>query len=254
MKQNWPSIFRWVLAHEGGFVDHPADPGGATNKGVTQAVYNAYRARMNRSARSVREITDAEVEAIYRTQYWNRVQGDALPSGVDYAVYDFAVNSGVSRSVKYLQAIVGTSQDGDMGQITLAAVAARDPAEIVKALCDNRLAFLKRLRHWSTFGRGWSRRVADVRARGIEMAANGAPGEVRQEAGVDGTPKATGPEKWSATISDAARNPQVLTAVGSIIGGGATATTGDGPVQWAIAGVLAAAAIVAIIILLRRKE
>jgi hypothetical protein len=149
----------WVLAHEGGYVDHPADPGGATNQGVTQATYDAWRQRKDQARRSVRHITPAERDAIYRNDFWDAIRGDDLPAGVDYATYDFAVNSGPSRAARYLQRIVGTKQDGIIGPLTLAAVTMHDPEHVVRRLCDDRMAFLRRLRHWGTFGRGWTRRV-----------------------------------------------------------------------------------------------
>jgi lysozyme family protein len=159
MRQNYSAAFRWMQAHEGGYVNHPDDPGGATNRGVIQRVYDAFRRANGVATRSVREITDEEVQQIYRNQYWNPVRGDDLPSGVDYAVFDFAVNSGVSRAVTYLQRVVGVEDDGHLGEITLDAVRSKRPEDVILALCNARMRFLKRLRHWPTFGRGWTRRV-----------------------------------------------------------------------------------------------
>lgn len=163
MRDNFDKSLQWVLAHEGGYVNHPADPGGATNQGVTQRVYSAYRRRQGLGSRSVRHLETAERDAIYRRQYWDRVSGDELPAGVDYAVFDFAVNSGVSRAAKFLQRIVGVEADGVIGVVTLEAVdtfvAARDAAALITALCDRRWAWLKTLRTYRTFGRGWTRRV-----------------------------------------------------------------------------------------------
>lgn len=164
---NFDKALALVLEHEGGYVNHPRDPGGATMKGVTQAVYDAYRKVRGRGVQSVRFITDSELEAIYKFQYWDRVQGDLLPAGLDYAVFDFAVNSGVSRAAKYLQAVVGVKQDGIIGAKTLAAI--KDPAQVVNALCDRRMSFLRNLGHFATFGRGWTRRVQGVRAKALEM-------------------------------------------------------------------------------------
>src|SRR5690606_10887140 len=97
--------------------------------------------------------------------------GDDLPSGVDYAVFDFSVNSGVSRAAKYLQALVGVAQDGVIGPKTLAAVAAYDPTKLVDRLCDRRMTFLRNLKTWNTFGRGWTSRVEGVRELAKRMAA-----------------------------------------------------------------------------------
>ena len=168
MKANFEKALAYVLEHEGGYVNHPRDPGGATNKGVTQAVYDGYRKMRGRGAQSVKFISEEEVRAIYKFQYWDRVQGDLLPTGVDYAVFDFAVNSGVGRASKYLQAVVGVAQDGIIGARTVAAVT--NPIAAINALCDRRMGFLRNLKTFLTFGRGWTRRVQGVRAHALEMA------------------------------------------------------------------------------------
>jgi lysozyme family protein len=160
MRSNFERSLKWLDISEGGFVNDPDDPGGATNRGVTQATYDAFRRRNGVATQSVRRITDEEVRQIYRRQYWDRVQGDELPSGVDYAVFDFAVNSGVSRAAKHLQALVRVGQDGIIGEITLAAVEAHpDKARLIIDLCASRMRFLRGLSTWWKFGRGWTRRV-----------------------------------------------------------------------------------------------
>lgn len=149
-----------TLAHEGGYVNHPKDPGGPTFKGVTQRVYDAYRAGLGQAARDVRQIDPAELQAIYERQYWDQVHGDDLPAGLDYAVFDFAVNSGPGRAVEELQRVLGVGVDGKLGLMTLQALRARpDVPVLIGEYCAARVAFLKTLRTWSTFGKGWSRRV-----------------------------------------------------------------------------------------------
>lgn len=169
MKANFDKSLALVLVHEGGYVNHPKDPGGATNRGVTQAVYDAYRKTRGKAGQSVKFISDDEVNAIYKFQYWDRVQGDLLPAGLDYAVFDFAVNSGVGRASKYLQAVLGVAQDGQIGARTLAAIT--NPSNAINALCDRRMSFLRNLRTFLTFGKGWTRRVTDVRKHALEMAS-----------------------------------------------------------------------------------
>jgi lysozyme family protein len=159
MKENYPQALKQVLKYEGGYVDHPKDPGGPTNKGVTQAVYNDWRKSQKMPIQSVRNIGDSEVAAIYKNLYWDRVSGDLLPDGVDFAVFDFAVNSGVSRAAKYLQAVVGVTQDGQIGPATIQAT----KAYVAMAVTNKRLAFMQSLSIWSTFGKGWSARIADVK-------------------------------------------------------------------------------------------
>lgn len=157
MQHNFEKCLELVLEHEGGYVNHPRDPGGATNKGVTQAVYDRYRRSRGRSKQSVKFLETGELEAIYKLQYWDAVQGDLLPSGLDYAVFDFAVNSGVGRASKYLQGVLGVKQDGHIGAMTLGAIT--DVRKTINALCDWRMSFLRRLGTFATFGKGWTRRV-----------------------------------------------------------------------------------------------
>ena len=160
-----------VLQHEGGFVNHPKDPGGATNKGVTQAVYDDWRASKGLPLRSVKYITMAEVGPIYRKLYWDACRCDDLPSGVDYCVFDFAVNSGRDRAARYLQRCLGVIEDGHIGPMTLAAAKAKPAQDLIQGISDLRLEFLKHLKIYDTFGRGWARRVAEVEAKAREMAA-----------------------------------------------------------------------------------
>lgn len=158
MKSNFEKSLKYVLAWEGGYVNHPKDPGGPTNKGVTQRVYDAWRKQKNLAPRSVVGITNAEVQAIYRVQYWDRVRGDELPLGLDYAVFDYAVNSGTAKAVKSLQQCLGVKVDGAMGAVTLAKIPATQE-DTVKALCEQRYAFVKKLGTFKTFGAGWTRRI-----------------------------------------------------------------------------------------------
>ena len=174
---NFDKALAYVLEHEGGFVHDKFDPGGATMKGVTQAVYDDYRKVRGRGPQSVKFINPTELHAIYKFQYWDVVRGDLLPAGLDYAVFDFAVNSGVGRASKYLQAVLGVTQDGQIGARTLAAI--KSPKDAINALCDRRMGFLRRLPTFWRFGKGWTRRVEGdnpkkvdgVREVALEMAS-----------------------------------------------------------------------------------
>lgn len=179
-----------VLTHEGGYVNHPADPGGATNKGITQKVYDAYRKYHGVKTQSVRHILQSEISDIYNKNYWRLVRGDSLPCGLDYAVFDFGVNSGVSRAIKYLQRLVGVAPDGVIGMVTLEAidVAIRKNEEaLIVQYCANRLAFVKSLKTFSVFGLGWTRRIVGYRA-GVQDGDSGvvdfAVMMARQDAGL----------------------------------------------------------------------
>jgi lysozyme family protein len=204
-----------VLAHEGGYVNLKADPGGATNKGVTQRVYDGFRKGRGLATRSVKSITMDEVAAIYHLQYWQAVKADQLPAGVDYVVFDGAVNSGPGQSIKWLQRALGPlykgSIDGVMGVGTLAAVGAVNNYDaLIDRICDQRLNFLRHLKTWNTFGRGWAARVEEVRAIGKAWAT----GETPQAASfIDGG-------QAKALIEDAKDAPATAPADAAIGAGG----------------------------------
>lgn len=140
---------------EGGWSDHKADPGGKTMYGITEAVFHAWLKVRGLPLRPVRSITKSEALSIYREQYWKpTAEAFALFPGVDLAVYDAAVNSGVSRGVKWLKASVGSA----------------DHSVTVKRICRARLSFMQSLKIWQSFGKGWGRRVADIEAKGVVMA------------------------------------------------------------------------------------
>jgi lysozyme family protein len=170
MKQNFQSALESVLKHEGGFVNHPADPGGMTNLGVTKRVWEEWVGR-EVDEKTMRGLTPEMVGPVYKAKYWDRIRGDQLPSGVDYAVFDAAVNSGPGRAAKWLQGCVGVEQDGVIGPKTLAAVAKFDLAELIEDYAKRRLSFLVDLPHWGTFGKGWGRRVAEVQTVASSMTA-----------------------------------------------------------------------------------
>jgi len=169
MDRNFKRALKLVLAHEGGWADHPKDPGGATMKGVTLATFRRF-VKPNATKDDLRKITDEQLAMVYRRHYWDVISGANLPDGIDYAVFDFAVNSGPDRAAKYLQAVAGVQQDGKIGPATLQAVRGKLPATIIHAYCDKRLAFLKGLRTWKTFGKGWASRVAGVRSEALKIS------------------------------------------------------------------------------------
>lgn len=161
--------FPIILKHEGGYVDHPKDPGGATNLGITIGTLSHWLGRPATKA-EVRALTPEKVAPIYRRNYWDAVRGDQLPRGLDLVTFDAGVNSGPSRGASWTQQAVGAKADGKIGSLTLAAVRKTATATAIKRATDFRLAFLQGLSHWSTFGRGWGRRVGEVRAVGLLWA------------------------------------------------------------------------------------
>lgn len=172
MKDNFESSLKHLLVHEGGWSDHPADPGGATMKGVTLQVFREFKRNPHITKEELRNISDEDLATIYKKRYWDAVRADELVSGVDYAVFDCAVNSGPGRAIKILQACVGTTPDGGFGSVTMAAVAQfqNDVAKtLVKEYCEKRLDFLKSLKTFEVFGKGWERRVNEVEKTALEM-------------------------------------------------------------------------------------
>lgn len=170
MKDNFDAALKAILHHEGGYVNHPADPGGMTNLGVTKRVWEEWVGH-EVDEKAMRALTPEIVAPLYKVKYWDKIKGDDLPSGVDYCVFDAAVNSGPSRAAKWLQGCVGVEQDGGIGPKTLAAVAAFDPKELVEDYAKRRLSFLMDLKTWPTFGKGWGRRVAEVQTSASTMLA-----------------------------------------------------------------------------------
>lgn len=162
-----------LLAHEGGYSNHPSDPGGPTNFGITIYDYRTY-VKPHATAADVRAMKVGEAKAIYRGKYWNAMRCDELAPGVDYCIFDYGVNSGIGRAAKVLQRLVGTGVDGKIGDATVAAARAANAEKLINHICDERIAFLRRLGTWNVFGAGWGRRVREVRAAALALAEKAA--------------------------------------------------------------------------------
>jgi lysozyme family protein len=169
MKHNWEEALAHVLKHEGGYVNHPADPGGMTNLGVTKRVWEEWTGKRVSEA-DMRALTPELVAPMYKKKYWDVVRGDDLPTGVDLCVFDAAVNAGAGRASKFLQQAVGVTADGQIGPKTISAVTAKPADEIIEAFCALREAHYKSLNTFETFGRGWMRRLASIKAESTDMA------------------------------------------------------------------------------------
>ena len=207
----YPEAIRRLLMHEGGYTNHPSDPGGPTNFGITIHDYRKY-VKADGTADDVRRMSVNEAKAIYRSKYWNAQACDRLPAGVDYSLFDYGVNSGVGRSGRVLRRICGLPDNTHVvDDAVLAAVAKRDPAALVAAINDERLAFLKRLRTWPTFGKGWGRRVAEVRAHALALARR-----TPAPAGIPGAAPGKGevPPPPTRTIGTAAGGGTVAAGLG----------------------------------------
>jgi len=160
-----------TLVHEGGYVNHPKDPGRATNQGVTQGVYDDWRRSQGLSPQSVKLLTSAERDSIYFTRYWQLAKCDRLPAGVSYVLFDGAVNSGVAQSTKWLQRALGVNADGVIGTQTLNAVRAHpNHDKLIADIIALREKFLRALKTFKTFGKGWLARTRGVLAVGQAWA------------------------------------------------------------------------------------
>ena len=181
MQANFPLSLDKVLDHEGGLVNHPKDPGGWTNKGVTIGTLKRLGIDVDGDGDSdladLKSLRRQDLELVYGTFYWHADRCDLLPAGLDYAVFDFAVNSGVTRAVQHLQRIVGVDADGDIGPKTVGALDGMSSESLIQALCDSRLRFMRQAKNsktgemlWPDFGNGWQRRVDEVRAMALKLA------------------------------------------------------------------------------------
>jgi lysozyme family protein len=156
----------FVLKEEGGFVDHPQDPGGATNHGITKDTWEAW-AKKPATTADIRNLKVADVVPIYRDRYWEAAKCPRLPLGVDLAVFDFAVNSGPATAIRHLQKVADTEVDGLYGPATNAAVWGSDATQLIFDLCQSRYLFLQSLHHFPTFRKGWTARIARVLSQSL---------------------------------------------------------------------------------------
>jgi lysozyme family protein len=169
---NFLACFNETESFEGGYVDNPHDPGGATLKGVTQAVYSAWLTTQGRPDAAVRDASDTDIQAIYRAQYWNAVRADELYDGLDLVMTDTGWGSGPVTAIEMLQRLLGVTMDGQFGAITLAAVKAQwNSTHLINALCSARMSFFQRLTTWRYFGVGWTVRLNGIQAKALEMNA-----------------------------------------------------------------------------------
>jgi len=159
-----------MLASEGGYVHHPSDPGGRTNLGVTQRVWEEWVGRES-NEKEMRSLTPEMVEPLYKRKFWDAVRGDELPAGISYLIFDFAVNAGVGRSIKTLQSAIGVTPDGGFGPMTMAAVQAIDPVELIEKFSQGKEDFYRSLNTFETFGKGWLNRVAAVKVKATSLLA-----------------------------------------------------------------------------------
>lgn len=221
---------------EGGWSDHPADPGGKTMYGITETRWHEYQDKMGLKRTPVRNITMAQALKFYRSEFWLACGADKLFPGVDLAVYDASVNSGVSRGRKWLLASAGSN----------------DHSETVKKICRARLSFMQSLKIWKTFGKGWGRRVADIEARGVAMALEAmglSAAQVREKAqyeAVTSAKQANTAKKAATTTATAASAPAAAPVV-------EPSTVADATTVWLLVAIVAAGAVATIIFIAKKR-
>ena len=168
MQSNYDKCLETILHHEGGYVNHPKDPGGETNLGVTKRVYQEHG-----GTKDMKDLVVEDVAPIYKKGYWDRMKGDDLPGGLDLCVFDFGVNAGPGRAAKFLQKMIGTTVDGGIGPNTLAKVEEyvreNGEHETVKKYQEMRQKYYEQLSTFDTFGKGWTRRVEETTKLALDI-------------------------------------------------------------------------------------
>lgn len=172
MIENFEESFSHLIKSEGGYTNIDKDNGGETNLGVTKAAWAAYLGRAVQAG-EMKALTVEMVKPFYKSQYWDKVKGDSLPSGVDYMAFDFAVNAGVGQSSKFVQRAVGAVADGAIGPATLALVNKASPRAVILGITNQKEAFyrgiVERNASQSMFLKGWLNRCKDVEAKSLAM-------------------------------------------------------------------------------------
>lgn len=243
--ESYDLVLDRLLKDEGGYTDHPSDPGGPTNFGITLADARRYW-KGNATGEDVRAMPQSVARKIYRERYWNALRCDELPAGVDYAVFDYGVNSGIGRAGKVLRRLLGMPDSTSaVTNDVVAAAAKRSASDLVVAICAERLAFLKALKTFAVFGRGWRARVAGVRAAGLELAQSRSPAPVA----------ATSPETSAGKAVVPKPIPAGQASAGAVIAAGTAAAAATArPVVVVLVVAAAALAAVAIFLIWRWRH
>lgn len=233
MRETLTTALDLMFGHEGGYVNNPKDPGGATKYGITHRTLAAHRGVASATPAQVKALSKEEATEIYRRSYWQQSGGDLLPVGIDYMAFDYGVNSGPAQAIKSLQRVIGISADGIVGGQTVAAVNAYQ-GDLIVAYAAERLRFMKTLKTWSTFGRGWQKRVASVEAQATSMTRSSTL--IIQSSS---TPAKANPVDQS--IIETFKRPEAWTSFGGLLTGLAGMASGAGPIQWALAIIMVGA-------------
>uniref|UniRef100_A0AC34GEL5 Secretion activator protein n=1 Tax=Panagrolaimus sp. ES5 TaxID=591445 RepID=A0AC34GEL5_9BILA len=233
MRETLTTALDLMFGHEGGYVNNPKDTGGATKYGITHKTLAAHRGVASVTPAQVKALTKEEVTEIYVKSYWTQSGGDLLPVGIDFMAFDYGVNSGPAQAVKSLQRIVGVTADGIVGGQTLAAAKAYK-GDLISAYAAERLRFMKTLKTWSTFGRGWQKRVAAVEKQARQLVSG-----VSSAADAAISPAKANPKDQS--ITETLKRPEAWASLGGLLSGLGGMASGAGPIQWALAIIMVGA-------------
>ena len=269
MRESLGVSLRMMFGSEGGYSNRKSDAGGPTKFGITHKTLAAHLGKPSVSAERVQAMSLAEAETIYRKSYWTQSGGDVLPKGLDYAAFDFGVNSGPHRAVKVLQKVLGVAGDGWLGEKALAAIAEYENGleRLIADYCAARMKFLRGLgghQGWSANGRGWTIRVMGEDPKGEWKAQPGVIGSALKMARGEFEPVADAPHDYDGAPEggDAKAEPKpknpwldpgvIFSGAGSILGSLGALFAGTGPVQWALAVAIIGAAGVGAFIVVRK--
>lgn len=233
MRETLTTALDLMFGHEGGYVNNPKDPGGATKYGITHKTLAAHRGLVSVTPAQVKSLTKEESTEIYRRSYWSQSGGDLLPVGIDYMAFDYGVNSGPAQAIKSLQRIIGVTADGIVGGQTVAAVKAYK-SDLIAAYAAERLRFMKSLKTWGTFGRGWQKRVVSVESQARSLLNERIPATSTEEV------SSTKANPKDQSITETLKKPEAWGPLGGVLMALGGFASGAGPVQWALAVLIVA--------------
>ncbi|MDM7852377.1 glycoside hydrolase family 108 protein [Pseudochrobactrum kiredjianiae] len=246
MRETLTTALDLMFGHEGGYVNNPKDPGGATKYGITHRTLAAHRGVSSVSPAQVKALSKEEATEIYRRSYWVQSGGDLLPVGIDFMAFDYGVNSGPAQGVKSLQRVVGVTVDGIVGGQTVAAVKSYK-GDLIAAYAAERLRFMKSLKTWATFGRGWQKRVMNVETQARKLLQG-----VIVVADTPVAPAKANPRDQS--ITETLKKPEAWASAGGLLSGLGGMASGTGPIQWALAIIMVGAFATGAYFLIKRMQ
>lgn len=247
MRETLTTTIDLMFGHEGGYVNNPKDPGGATKYGITHKTLAAHRGAASVAPDQMKTLTKQEATEIYRKSYWVQSGGDLLPVGIDFMAFDYGVNSGPAQAVKSLQRIVGVMTDGIVGGQTVAAVKTYK-GDLIGAYAVERLRFMKTLKTWPTFKRGWQSRVMNVEAQARQLAQ----GNVIDIDAASGASAKANPADTS--ILETLKKPEAWASAGGLLSGLGGMASRSGPIQWALAIIMVGAFATGAYFLIKRMQ